>query len=179
MKIYTRTGDQGSTGLFGGGRVPKHDLRIEAYGSLDELNAWIGMLRSVGGDSLDGELALIQSYLFTLGSHLATEEESLRSKLPPLLHEPEARLESAIDRMDAELEPLRNFILPTGTPLVAHCHVARTVCRRAERRTAALAEEQSLDGSILRYLNRLSDYLFVLARWASKSTQSPEQIWTP
>jgi len=179
MKIYTRSGDAGETGLFGGKRVPKYDLRIEAYGSLDELNAWMGMIRSAGGDALDPELPGIQSVLFTLGSHLATEDDALRTKLPALSPEPEVRLEGAMDRMDAELEPLRNFILPSGAPLVAHCHVARTVCRRAERRVTALGAEVELDALIVRYLNRLSDYLFVLSRWAAKQTHSTEDIWKP
>jgi cob(I)alamin adenosyltransferase len=163
MKIYTRTGDNGETGLFGGQRVRKDDLRVQAYGTVDECNAAIGVARASGADpELDAVLAVVQNQLFVLGSDLASPDES--PYIPRVTDEMTAFLEAQIDAMEAELTPLKQFILPGGTPVAAHLHLARTICRRAERVTVTLAAEESVRAEILTYLNRLSDFLFVAAR---------------
>jgi len=182
MKIYTRTGDEGDTGLFGGGRVPKSHIRVEAYGAVDELNSILGwtLTQDLGAASSD-ELRAIQEDLFTIGAQLATPSVT-RGKRPEVPALPETRttdLEAAIDRMDAELAPLRTFILPGGTPAGAALHIARTVCRRAERRVTALAREDDIDSSVLPYLNRLSDFLFTLARHTNHRAGEPERPWLP
>jgi cob(I)alamin adenosyltransferase len=160
LKIYTRTGDHGDTSLFGGTRVPKNDSRIEAYGTIDELNAFLGVARaSWSASPIDEHFARIQSDLFDIGAHLASPGSSRFAGIDP---ERITELERAIDAMESELAPLRNFILPGGCTAAAHLHVARTVCRRAERLIVALHDEPSIV-----YLNRLSDFLFVAARYAN------------
>ena len=181
MKIYTKTGDQGSTGLFGGGRVPKDDIRVEAYGDVDELNAVIGVARSVEMmPRIDEVLVPIQRDLFAIGALLATPD---RDKMA--LHLKKARidearieaLERAIDEGEAELEPLTAFIVPGGTPKAAALHVARTVCRRAERHVVRLQHDVELPPLAVIYLNRLSDLLFTLARVASRRAGAGEVTW--
>jgi cob(I)alamin adenosyltransferase len=182
MKIYTKTGDDGSTGLFGGGRVPKSDLRIECYGTVDELNAVLG-LAGAGAGTNAGEfvqaLRAVQCDLFVVGSHLATEESRYRSSLPPLDPEMSARLESQIDLAEAQLAPLRQFILPGGTETAARLHFARTVCRRAERLLVHFAAARAVDPMLLIYLNRLSDWLFVQARLANHRAGVADVPWVP
>lgn len=178
FKIYTKTGDAGDTSLFGGKRLPKSHIRIEAYGTVDELNAHLGLVR----DSMAKEegrqlLKEVQDRLFDIGAHLATAP----GKETPALGIQEsdiAHLEAAIDAMEQQLPELKNFILPGGHPLVSACHVARCVCRRAERRVVALREAESVPPLIIRYLNRLSDYLFVLARRLGRDLGADEVIWT-
>lgn len=179
MKIYTKKGDTGETSLLGGARVKKYDLRIEAYGTVDELNSYLGLVGDYGTEKLKQLNRRIQSNLFTIGSHLALEEGKTNIRLPQISEADIAELENAIDDMDAELPPLRNFILPGGHPSVSHAHVARCICRRAERRCVELAEKSSRDPIMVRYLNRLSDYLFTLARYFSKIYGSEEIPWTP
>lgn len=180
MKIYTKKGDKGQTSLIGGTRVPKHHLRIESYGTIDELNSYIGMIRSQGIDShQQGVLKEIQDRLFTIGSTLAADPERSKMKLPDLHDTDIALLENEIDRMNDELPELKHFILPGGDMPVASCHLARCVCRRAERITVQLAEESMVDERILAYLNRLSDYLFVLGRKVAQDNNSEEYVWIP
>jgi cob(I)alamin adenosyltransferase len=180
MKIYTKTGDIGETSLFGGKRVLKSELRIETYGTVDELNSWIGLVRDVTiEDSRRELLKEIQDRLFTLGAELATADDKRAHKTPVLHEEDISRLEHAIDKMDEELSPLKNFILPGGHVNVSYCHIARTVCRRAERLTVALHQSNALDLLIIKYLNRLSDYLFTLSRKMAKELQAPEINWSP
>ena len=187
MKIYTKTGDTGKTSLFGGTRVPKYDLRIEAYGTIDELNANIGLVRDQEIDSRTSEILLqIQTELFTLGAMLATppEKELLKSGKERLNIEKTnddkvAVLENEIDFMNEVLPPMRNFILPGGHTTVSYCHIARCICRRAERITTQLSDESTINPQILIYLNRLSDYLFVLARKLTLDTKSQEIPWIP
>ncbi|MFN4080646.1 MAG: cob(I)yrinic acid a,c-diamide adenosyltransferase [Saprospiraceae bacterium] len=180
FKIYTKTGDTGETALFGGRRIPKHDLRVEAYGAADELNAFIGVLADSVGVPAESVVQLreIQARLFSLGAYLASDPDK---KGPPMdLRDSDVEwLEQAIDAMDTELEPLRNFIIPGGCLAVAQAHVCRTVCRRAERRCTALHELQPLDELALRYLNRLSDYFFTLARYIARKNNAEEVAWRP
>lgn len=165
MKIYTKTGDQGTTALFGGKRVSKADLRIDTYGTVDELNSWMGVVRDQPiNEKRKDFLISIQNQLFVIGSILATEPGNTKIKIPSLSEEDVAGLEKAIDIMDTELPPMRSFILPGGNQSVSFCHIARTVCRRAERLTVALHAQNSIEILVIQYLNRLSDYLFVLAR---------------
>ncbi len=180
MKIYTKTGDDGTTSLLGGNRVKKHDLRIEAYGTVDELNAQIGVVRSAEiTEEIKTELIGIQTLLFTIGSQLATPADAKNIKIPNLAEADITLLECAIDRMEEELEPMRNFILPGGNSIVAHAHVARCVCRRAERQVLLLSEGCEIPNIILMFLNRLSDYLFVLSRKLSKDLDAEEIPWIP
>lgn len=180
MKIYTKTGDKGQTSLIGGTRVPKHHIRIEAYGTVDELNSWMGMLRDSITEAATVELILeIQDRLFTIGSSLASDPEKSKMKLPELHEEDIAALETAIDKMNEALPPMRNFVLPGGHPTVSHCHIARCVCRRAERCTIALAETSSVNELVIKYLNRLSDYLFVLSRKLTQDLGAEEKPWKP
>lgn len=187
MKIYTKTGDAGTTALFGGTRVPKHHIRIQSYGTVDELNSWIGLLYDqIESDLLRRELERIQDRLFTLGSQLATEPakaDKLSARranpLPEITPSDILALEEAMDRMDADLEPMTHFILPGGHPLVSQCHVARTVCRRAERMSTLLNEQEPIPESVLKYLNRLSDYLFILARKLTADLGVVERKWMP
>ena len=187
MKIYTRTGDSGTTALFGGTRVAKHHIRINSYGTVDELNSWLGMLRDQGLEEHDSAILLsIQSNLFTLGAMLATDPEKAKLKSGkdrlniPLVEERHIReLEEEIDRMNDLLPQMTHFILPGGHQTVSTCHIARTVCRRAERMTSILHENEPIDAAVLSYLNRLSDYLFVLARKLSSQLKVEEVKWIP
>ena len=180
MKIYTKSGDIGETSLFGGRRVLKSELRIESYGTVDELNSWIGLVRDVTTDADTRELLKeIQDRLFTLGSELAAGSDKQAQKAPDLHEADIERLEKAIDAMDEKLEPLRNFILPGGHVHVSYCHLARTVCRRAERLTVALNQTAELPPLIIKYLNRLSDYLFTLSRMMAKDLGAVEVNWLP
>lgn len=178
MRIYTRGGDTGETGLFGGGRVAKNHPRVEAYGAVDELNAVLGMARAAGLPAeLDTVAGRVQAELFAIGADLATPEESARTvRLGP---EAVEALERDIDSVDAGLEPLRTFILPGGTAAAAALHLARTVCRRAERRAITLQDSESISPVLIPYLNRLSDLLFVMARGANAAAGRAEQPWTP
>ena len=181
MKIYTRTGDRGQTGLFGGERVEKDDVRVEAYGTVDEANAAIGAARAAGiPAACDEVLARVQEDLFVLGAELATAPNK-REKLGFALlgTEDVERLERAIDAAEQELAPLKSFVLPTGTPGAAALHLARTVCRRAERRTLTAARTASVRTELVVYLNRLSDLLFVLARLANHEARVEDMPWKP
>lgn len=189
-KIYTKTGDKGTTSLFGGKRVPKDFEQIEAYGTIDELNSYIGLLRDyISETSIDNKLSIsstfleIQDRLFTIGSHLATDTEKLdklKDMLPPIFESDIIFLEQSIDEMENELEPMKSFILPGGHKIVSYCHIARCVCRRAERQVVRFLHTQpNLNQNILPYLNRLSDYLFVLARYLSKKLNAKEIPWIP
>ena len=181
MKIYTKTGDKGETGLFGGGRVSKDHPRVEAYGDIDELNAALGMARSVElMPRIDEVLVPVQRDLFSIGALLATPNlDKVRQQLEKARIDEDrvAQLERAIDDGEAELEPLKSFILPGGTPKSAALHVARTVCRRAERRVIALRREVDVPAIVIQYLNRLSDLLFVLARVANRRAGAGEVTW--
>ncbi|MFN7119954.1 MAG: cob(I)yrinic acid a,c-diamide adenosyltransferase [Saprospiraceae bacterium] len=178
-KIYTKTGDQGETSLFGGKRLPKSHMRIEAYGTVDELNSWIGLLRDVADyEEIKDLLKNIQDRLFTLGSNLASDPD--KDMITPDVFESDVELlEKAMDTMNEQLPPLKNFILPGGHTTVSFCHIARCVCRRAERQVVELALHEPVEERIIRYLNRLSDYLFVLARQLAKNLQAEEVIWQP
>lgn len=187
-RIYTRTGDDGTTSLVGGERVGKDDLRIEAYGTVDELNACLGLVRDGNQRhnsheqtriEFEASLVLIQQRLFNLGSSLATRLESRWPGQPIVVQADVDALEHGMDAMNAELEPLKSFILPGGGPIAAPLHLARTVCRRAERQTLRLSRAEPIDSCDLRYLNRLSDWLFVAGRWIAKRTGEPEPLWTP
>ncbi len=181
LKIYTKTGDAGDTGLFGGGRVPKDHPRVTAYGDVDELNACLGMARAVEMmPRIDEVIAPVQRDLFALGALLATpDHEKMREQLEKarISDARVAQLEQAIDDGEAELEPLKAFILPGGTPKAAALHVARTVCRRAERAVIALQRESEVPAIVVVYLNRLSDLLFVLARVANRRAGAGEVTW--
>ncbi|MGE0587496.1 MAG: cob(I)yrinic acid a,c-diamide adenosyltransferase [Cyclobacteriaceae bacterium] len=180
MKIYTKTGDAGSTGLFGGRRVSKGDLRIETYGTIDELNSHIGLLRDQEVNNHRKEFIInIQDRLFTIGSILATEPGNTKVKIPSLSQEDVKLLEKEIDLMDAQLEPMKFFVLPGGHPSVSYGHIARTVCRRAERHVIRLHELEKVEELVLQYLNRLSDYLFVLCRKMSKELGVTDVPWKP
>ena len=180
MKIYTKTGDQGITSLFGGKRVSKADLRIDAYGTVDELNSFVGLVRDqeVNKQRTD-VLVRIQNTLFVVGSILATEPGNTKVKIPAIVEDDVQFLENEIDAMEADLPPLRSFILPGGHTAVSFCHVARTVCRRAERLVAALHAQESVEMLVLKFLNRLSDYLFVLSRKMTFELGAEERPWKP
>ncbi|MDO6437602.1 cob(I)yrinic acid a,c-diamide adenosyltransferase [Cyclobacterium sp. 1_MG-2023] len=178
MKIYTKTGDKGKTSLFGGTRVNKSHLRIDAYGTIDELNANIGLLKDqVANEFIIKILYEIQDRLFVLGAILATEPEKSGMKLPVLKKEDIRFLEIEIDKMEENLPPLKNFIIPGGHPVVSLTHIARTVCRRAERSMVLLSENSPVDGILLEYVNRLSDFLFVLGRQLAKELNVNEITW--
>ena len=185
MKIYTRKGDGGRTKLFGGLDVPKHDARVAAYGTLDELNASLGLALAFDREAMLGmeDLRAVQEDLFVLGSRLAAarpEREIERGTIPALQEERIAELESWIDRLDEELAPLDAFVLPGGCAAGAQLHVARTVCRRAEREVAYLVEEDpALSVAVIPYINRLSDLLFTLARAVNQRAGRPENRWLP
>lgn len=180
MKIYTKTGDKGTTSLIGGKRVPKYHERIEAYGTVDELNAYIGLISTQNTNSATLKvLKEIQDRLFTIGATLAADPETSRTKIPDLHQEDITLLETEMDKMSAALPALKHFVLPGGTEAVSFCHVARCVCRRAERLTVALAEEHEVEEKIIIYLNRLSDYLFLLSRMFNFEAGTPENIWIP
>ncbi|MDQ3102141.1 MAG: cob(I)yrinic acid a,c-diamide adenosyltransferase [Bacteroidota bacterium] len=181
MKIYTRTGDKGQTGLLGGTRVQKNDPRIEAYGTVDELNSHLGMLRDLAAPHHQDLVITIQNTLFAIGSRLASgsEEEARKFKVPEVSDQEIIALENAMDAMDAELEPMRNFILPGGHAAVSQAHICRTVCRRAERRVIDLGVEVDLPEVIVRYLNRLSDLLFMMSRHLAKLNSVKDIPWKP
>lgn len=181
MKIYTKGGDKGKTSLVGGTRVSKYSLRIESYGTVDELNSHIGLIRdTVGDDYLKAQLVEIQDRLFTIGSNLASEPRN-KTPLPPIKLSDITYLEEKIDEMDTELEPLRKFVLPGGHLTVTYCHICRTICRRAERLIVGLLSEEGIivDENIIPYINRLSDYLFVLSRLMAKRFNAEEIAWNP
>ena len=180
FKIYTKTGDKGETGLFGGARIPKNDIRIEAYGTVDELNSFVGNLVDLcDTQDLLQYMTGIQDELFVIGSHLARDPRKPDLPLPSLPLEAIERLESGMDRMDEQLEPLKSFILPGGHPSVSAAHICRTVCRRAERRVIDLAQQQQVDPWIIQYLNRLSDYFFIIARYLAKHHGVADRPWNP
>ena len=178
MKVYTKKGDQGTTQLIGGTRVPKSSLRIEAYGTVDELNSYIGLIRDQAiSEECITQLLEIQDRLFTMGSQLAADPEKSNMKLPDLSDADVENLENWIDKMDEELDPMRSFVLPGGHTTVSYCHIARCVCRRAERICVDLNADQPIAPILLTYLNRLSDYLFVLSRKLSKDLNATEHPW--
>jgi cob(I)alamin adenosyltransferase len=187
MKVYTKTGDKGTTSLFGGTRVPKHHLRIESYGTVDELNSYIGLIRDQDINPFYKTILMeIQDRLFTVGAIMATppEKEVLKNGQQRLninrISEKDINLlEDQIDAMDAELPPMTHFVLPGGHSTVSYCHITRCVCRRAERLATHLNEEEPIDEAVLTYLNRLSDYLFVLARKLSHDLNAEEIKWIP
>ena len=187
MKIYTKTGDKGKTALFGGTKVPKHHIRIESYGTVDELNSHLGLVRDQDIDSHSKDiLATIQNKLFTVGAILATDPEKAmlksgkeRLNIPKISNKDIELLEQEMDNMNEALPPMTHFILPGGHQTVSFCHIARCVCRRAERLAAALNDLEPFQPETLMYLNRLSDYLFVLARKLSKDLQADEVQWIP
>jgi cob(I)alamin adenosyltransferase len=181
FKIYTKTGDDGTSGLIGGTRVEKSDARLEAYGTVDELNAWIGVLRCGNDDKVTDEtLEMVQNKLFVIGSHLATDtsKSNMHQQLP-CNPEDAKKLEQEIDRMQEVLPQLTNFVMPGGALLSAQAHVARTVCRRAERRATALGQTVPVEREVLIFLNRLSDYLFVLSRFFNHLAGEKEVYWKP
>jgi cob(I)alamin adenosyltransferase len=180
MKIYTKTGDAGTTSLFGGKRVLKSDLRIDTYGTVDELNSYIGLVRDQPvNQNRIALLVEIQDRLFTIGSILATEPGNTKVKIPKIEEPDILFLETEIDKMDALLPPMKFFVLPGGHASISFGHVARTVCRRAERLVIALNEVESIDPLVIKYLNRLSDYLFVLCRMMAHEMQIEETPWKP
>ncbi len=179
MRVYTRTGDDGTTGLIGGTRVKKFDLRLEAYGTVDELNSWIGLIRSqdIGSEEI-ADLIEIQQNLFVIGALLATDTEKVENPIPWNDSQSQISiLEKRMDQMLDVLPPLTNFLLPGGNNAVSFCHIARTVCRRAERKSYELAEEIEMPSEILKYINRLSDYLYVLSRKVAQDTGIQEIPW--
>ena len=180
MEIYTKTGDKGTTALFGGKRVSKSDLRIDTYGTVDELNSWMGLMRDqeVNTSRIE-ELIEIQDRLFTIGSILATEPGNTKVKIPALIETDVTFLEKKIDAMETTLEPMKVFVLPGGHPSVSFGHVARTVCRRAERLVIALDAQEKVEPLVIQYLNRLSDYLFVLCRKMTSEMKAKETPWKP
>ncbi len=180
MKIYTKKGDTGTTQLIGGTRVPKHALRIESYGTIDELNAHLGLIRDQEINSLYiHQILEIQDRLFTIGSLLAADPETNTMTLPELSESDVVFLENCMDEMDTNLPEMKSFVLPGGHSTVSYCHIARCVCRRAERITDNLNEVSVVDPVILKYLNRLSDYLFVLSRKLSQELNANESPWKP
>lgn len=177
-KVYTKTGDAGKTRLAAGREVWKDDLRVEAYGTVDELNACLGLVRVLNrADRLEGELRRIQNKLFDIGGIIATEAGQRFPNMPEVTEADVGRLETLIDTCQEELAPLKEFILPGGGTVSGHLHLARTVCRRAERICVRLSREEAVEPLILKYLNRLSDALFVLGRWVAKTQGEPEFLW--
>ena len=181
FKIYTKTGDKGQTSLIGGTRVPKYHPRIEAYGTVDELKSYIGLIRDQDiANEIKNLLIEIQDRLFTIESQLAHDPDTKLNRPLPIIYEEDVeKLEKAIDSMNEELPELSSFILPGGHVIVSHCHVARCICRRAERLTIRLSELHPVEDLNIKYLNRLSDYLFVLARKLGKDLNAPETPWKP
>jgi len=185
FKIYTKTGDKGQTSLIGGTRLPKHHIRIEAYGTVDELNSHIGLLRDVVSEQATIDLLItIQDRLFTIGSQLAADPEkkpadgkTAKMQLPQIFEEDIVALEKAIDSIDALVPEMKSFVLPGGHPHVSYCHIARCVCRRAERAVLRLAANEPVDEIIGKYLNRLSDYLFMLSRHLTVLLKANEIPW--
>ncbi len=187
MKIYTKTGDKGTTALFGGTRVPKHHIRIDSYGTIDELNSWLGLISDQEiNQHYSTVLHKIQAKLFTVGAILATDPEKeilkngkSRLNIEKISSEDLSFLENEMDTMEASLPPMTHFILPHGHTTVSYCHIARTVCRRAERLATALNEVEPFENNVIAYINRLSDYIFVLARKLSKDLNAKETKWIP
>lgn len=181
IRIYTKTGDKGTTSLIGGTKVPKDDVRIETYGTVDELNSWIGLISDLLGGQTSGDLKEVQDRLFTIGSSLATDaDKEPKMKLPDLLEADLVFLEKRIDLMTGELPEMKSFVLPGGHPVVSQIHIARCVCRRAERLAVHMQQQEMfIDEKVIRYLNRLSDYLFTLSRWAAKHLNASEVTWQP
>ena len=187
MKIYTKTGDDGTTGLFGGTRVSKHHIRLDSYGTIDELNSWLGLIRDQKIDELTkNTLVKVQDKLFTVGAIMATDPEKAvlksgkeRLNIPKITPFDIELLEKEMDLMNESLPPMTHFILPGGHTTVSYCHIARTVCRRAERLASRLYENEPFDKNVLSYINRLSDYLFVLARKLSYDLKAKEIKWIP
>ena len=180
FKIYTKTGDKGQTSLIGGTRLPKHHVRIEAYGTVDELNSHVGLVRDVVQDEKTVELLIaIQDRLFTIGSQLAADPEKNKMKLPSIHEEDITVLEKAMDEIDAQVPEMKSFVLPGGHLHVSYCHITRCVCRRAERAVLRLAENEKVDEIHIKYLNRLSDYFFMLSRSMSMKLNAHEIPWTP
>jgi len=178
MKIYTKTGDKGETSLLGGTRVPKYHLRIEAYGTIDELNSNIGLIRDQEISKQDKEFLLeIQNELFVIGSHLAKDPKKEKVKIPPITENAIEKLEQKMDEMNDSIPDLKFFILPGGHQTISYCHIARCVCRRAERITVHLAEDSEVELIIIKYINRLSDFLFVLGRKFSQDLGVEEIAW--
>ncbi|MCK9641388.1 MAG: cob(I)yrinic acid a,c-diamide adenosyltransferase [Prolixibacteraceae bacterium] len=181
MRVYTKTGDDGTSGLIGGTRVEKYDLRLEAYGTVDELNSWIGLICFQKIDQASRDLLIsVQNNLFVIGARLATDlsKTDLSAKLPFKVEEI-AKLENEMDRILDLLPPMEHFVLPGGSNLISYCHLARTVCRRAERRVCQLSKEVSIPAELIKYLNRLSDYLFVLSRKFTVDEGIDEVQWAP
>ncbi|MBK8514940.1 MAG: cob(I)yrinic acid a,c-diamide adenosyltransferase [Saprospiraceae bacterium] len=179
MKIYTKTGDTGTTGLYGGKRVLKDDIRIEAYGSVDELNSFIGLLNTTFHEATQNYfLTEVQKRLFTIGSNLASDPEK-KMITPDITDDDIQTLENAMDTMEQLLEPLKNFILPGGDISVAYAHVCRSICRRAERKIISLDRQSPVDPKVIIYINRLSDYFFVLSRYIAHRKDIPEIPWIP
>ncbi len=179
MKLYTKTGDDGTTGLFGGGRVRKDHVRIAAYGTVDELNAAVGLARSMGSNArIDGILARIQSELFVVGSDLATPADA-KPWVPRVGKTEVEALEKDIDAFEEEVAPLKTFILPGGTQQACAIHLARTICRRAEREVVTAMEVDPIQSSVAIYLNRLSDFFFVASRWVNHTEEVPDVPWLP
>ncbi|ADY27876.1 cob(I)yrinic acid a,c-diamide adenosyltransferase [Cellulophaga lytica] len=187
MKIYTKTGDKGTTALFGGTRVPKHHLRIESYGTVDELNSWMGLIRDQKiNNHYKDIIATIQDKLFTVGAVLATDPEKMvlkngkeRLNIEKISNADIELLEQEMDKMNESLPQMTHFILPGGHTTVSYCHIARTVCRRAERLASHLNENEPFEANVLSFINRLSDYLFVLSRKLSKDLNANEIKWIP
>jgi cob(I)alamin adenosyltransferase len=180
MKVYTKTGDDGTTGLFGGARVPKHHIRIESYGTVDELNSYIGLVRHRKVDpKSEAILGEVQDRLFTIGSILASDPSKSNLVVPDLLESDIELLEKEIDRMNEALPEMRSFVLSGGNDTVSFCHIARCVCRRAERLAVLLNEKDPIHPLVVKYLNRLSDYLFVLSRKITQDDKLDEIPWKP
>ena len=181
MKVYTKTGDEGQTSLIGGKRVSKNDLRIDSYGTVDELNSWVGLVRDHDEiqENQFNQLIEIQDRLFTIGSLLATQPDGTKMKLPLIYEDDIIFLENAIDEMNENPPPMRHFVLPGGKQILSHCHIARCVCRRAERLTVGLHDESDQYKIAMKYLNRLSDYLFVLSRKIATDLKIEEIQWKP
>lgn len=180
MKIYTKKGDQGSTSLIGGKRVPKNHIKIEAYGTIDELNSWLGVLKDMTAQNFyKNFIEDIQNQLFNIGSLLAEDKEKSNMKLPTIDEKVITAMENNIDHLDAMLPPLKNFVLPGGHLANSFAHVARCVCRRAERNVVELSQYEEVNPLILQFLNRLSDWLFIFARFMSFVNHSSETLWRP
>lgn len=187
MKIYTKTGDNATTALFGGTRIEKHHIRIESYGTIDELNSWLGLIRDQEIDAHSKNvLTSLQDKLFTVGAILATDPEKAvlkngkaRLNIPVINESDILILENEMDAMESELMPMTHFILPGGHTTVSYCHITRTICRRAERLISHLNASETVDSNVLKFINRLSDYLFVLARKLSHELKAEEIKWIP
>ena len=180
MKIYTKKGDKGETSLLGGTRVSKSNIRIESYGTVDELNSWLGLIRGQEMDIHTKQILIhIQDRLFTIGSHLASDPKKSGIKIPDIKEENITLLEEEIDKMNKTLPEMKSFVLPGGHNTVSYCHIARCVCRRAERNAVHLASEEKVEDIVIKYLNRLSDYLFVLSRKLSHDLKTEEIPWKP